>query len=76
MKFSETFISHVFQNSQDNLRKSRLKSARGRSLNHSTVYIHNGTEKQRDISGIRRHRIKDYGFCINRALAERSNGLG
>ena len=36
MKFSETFISHVFQNSQDNLRKSRLKSARGRSVTASS----------------------------------------
>ena len=37
MKFLETFISDVFQNSQPISRKSSLKSPGGRFLNHSTV---------------------------------------
>ena len=38
MKFYETFISDVFQNSQQ-IEKIEPKIARGCFLNHSTVFI-------------------------------------
>ena len=38
MKFSKTFISDVFENSQPISRKSSPKSPGGRFLNHSTVF--------------------------------------